>query len=154
MNSVLLGGKNQNIRVHKQRKKGENKEPGETQAIWQTLVAFGDMQQQQKCISDGKQLQDITVLRTLKMLPIHNGKDWFALPVVNLCRRCKQCANKLKKHEDHVHTRVTKSEKVHFLIVFIQRKMTFFFPVVFKCQCGWGTFWTQLRNVYDISSYK
>lgn len=59
MNSVLLGGKNQNIRVHKQRKR-ENKEPGETKAIQQTLVAFGGMQQQQKCISDGKQLQDIT----------------------------------------------------------------------------------------------
>lgn len=33
MNCVLLrGDKNQNIRVHKQRKKEKNKEPGETKA--------------------------------------------------------------------------------------------------------------------------
>lgn len=86
MNSVLLGGKNQNIRVHKQRKKRENKEPGETQAIWQTLVAFGDMQEQQKSISDEKQLKDITVLKCLKMVPIHHRKDWFAFLDVNYCK--------------------------------------------------------------------
>lgn len=41
MNSVLLGDKNQNVRVHKQRKKkekGENKEQGETKAIKQNII--------------------------------------------------------------------------------------------------------------------
>lgn len=53
MNCVLLGGKtNQNIRVHKQRKKRENKGSGETPSDQQTLVAFGDMQQQRECIGD------------------------------------------------------------------------------------------------------
>lgn len=58
MNCVLLGSKNQNIRVHKQRKR-ENKERGENKVIRQTLQAFSDMQQKQKCISD-KNLQRIT----------------------------------------------------------------------------------------------
>lgn len=42
MNSVLLGEvKNIYIRVHKQRKKRENKEAGETRTVQQTLVTFG-----------------------------------------------------------------------------------------------------------------
>lgn len=51
MNCVLLGGKNQNIRVHKQRKR-ENKELGETKVIRQTLAAFADMQQKQRVMEN------------------------------------------------------------------------------------------------------
>lgn len=43
MNSVLLGDKNQNVRVHKQRKKKEkreNKEQGETKAIKQNITGI------------------------------------------------------------------------------------------------------------------
>lgn len=63
MNSVLLGDKNQNVRVHKQRKKRKKeriKNKVKPKRSSKTLLIFGDMQQQQKCISDGKQLQDIT----------------------------------------------------------------------------------------------
>lgn len=54
MNSVLLGGYKPKYQCAQAKKKRENKEPGEIKVIKQTLVATGDMQQQQKRISDGK----------------------------------------------------------------------------------------------------
>ena len=57
MDSVLLwgeGGKNQNVRVHKQRKKERIQDKVKTKRLSKTLVAFDDMQQQQKGIGDGK----------------------------------------------------------------------------------------------------
>lgn len=65
MNCVLLGSKNQNIRVHKQRKR-ENKELGETEVIRQTLVAFGDVQQKQKVMEKNSSTLQLvfTVIKT------------------------------------------------------------------------------------------
>lgn len=89
MNSVLLwggGGAKTKISECICKEKRENKEPGETKAIQQTSVAFGGMQQQQKCISDGKQQQDRCFL-------LHNR------------RRCTTMCQQAKKHKNHMSTR-------------------------------------------------